>query len=81
MSVDQILDEYWARVAEEARRAQEQREYEALAARQSEAPVRILDEDDTDEDGVRIYRPGVQASAPRSWRGGGAGCSSGSSTL
>ena len=71
MSVDQILDEYWARVAEEARRAQEQREYEALAARQSEAPVRILDEDDTDEDGVRIYRPGVQASAPRSWRGEG----------
>ncbi|MBQ9249429.1 MAG: hypothetical protein IJ179_03570, partial [Oscillospiraceae bacterium] len=73
MSVDQILDEYWARVAEEARRAQEQREYEALASMQSEPPVRILDEDEdgTDEDGVRIYRPGAPAPAPRNWRGEG----------
>ena len=59
MSVDQILDEYWARVAEEARRAQEQREYEALASMQSEPPVRILDEDEDGTVNPKIDRKSV----------------------
>ena len=68
MSVDQILDEYWARVAEEARRSQELCRqiladgYKDLAA-PLEPPAAQAEPEDTDDEGVRIYRPSSQASA------------------